>query len=95
MNLLLQLTQLCYCSSDSVSAEDEIPEPSDDDAPFVVKSDHEFLPESDVNDDDDYQPTRRARTARRDKGMLQCSAYLNNFLKLSYSRFMLHYFYLT
>ena len=53
-------------SSGEDSPEDEIPEPSDDDAPYVVKSDHEFSPESDVNDEE-YQPTRRARTARRDK----------------------------
>ncbi len=67
----LILTQLnLYFSSDSESAEEEIPEPSDDDAPYVVKSDHEFSPESDVNDED-YAPTKRARTARRDKGTLE------------------------
>lgn len=58
-----------HYSSDSDTPEEEIPEPSDDDAPYVVKSDHEFSPESDVNDEE-YQPTRRARTARRDKGII-------------------------
>lgn len=61
--------------------EEEIPEPSDDDAPFVVKSDHEFSPESDVNDDD-YEPTRRARTARRDKGLLPLEFVSEHFLSL-------------
>lgn len=69
VRLVPHITLYFCCSSELESAEDEIPEPSDDDAPFVVKSDHEFSPESDVNDDD-YQPTRRARTARRDKGMV-------------------------
>lgn len=32
---------------------------------FVTKSDHEFSPESDAEEDDeDYEPVRRARTAR-------------------------------
>jgi len=59
---------VCNSSSEEEEEEEEQIEPSDEDAPLVFKSDHEFSPESDV-EDEEYQPTRRARTARKgDKG---------------------------
>ena len=30
-----------------------------------LKSDHEFSPESDLEEDEDYQPLKRARTAKK------------------------------
>lgn len=33
--------------------------------PITVKSDHEFSPESDIEDSDEIKPVRRARTAQK------------------------------
>ncbi|KAG8237151.1 hypothetical protein J437_LFUL011200, partial [Ladona fulva] len=53
-------------SSSSEEGEEEEEEEEDDDEVLVFKSDHEFSPESDLEQgpEEDVQPTRRARTAR-------------------------------
>lgn len=58
--------------SSSGSSEEEVEDEAEeeevieeDDPPLVFKSDHEFSPESDVCSDTEYQPLKRARTARK------------------------------
>ncbi|KAK7072938.1 hypothetical protein SK128_014055 [Halocaridina rubra] len=53
-------------SSSSSSSEDEEMEEDEEDEVLEFKSDHEFSPESDV-EDQDAQPIRRARTAKKDR----------------------------
>lgn len=56
-------------SSDSSSSdeeeEEEIAEYSDEDEKLVFKSDHEFSPESDLEDNAEIQPLKRARTVKK------------------------------
>jgi remodeling and spacing factor 1 len=48
--------------------EQEQTEEEEDESNIVFKSDHEFSPESDLeNEDAEVQPTRRARTAQKGK----------------------------
>lgn len=56
-------------SSDSSTSdeedEEEIVDYSDEDEKLVFKSDHEFSPESDLEDNAEIQPLKRARTVRK------------------------------
>jgi hypothetical protein len=52
------------CSS-SMEEEDDEQEQSEEDEPAQRLTDHEFSPESDLEDDSAAQPLRRARTARK------------------------------
>lgn len=57
-------------SSESSEIEEELEEEEEevieeDDPPLEFKSDHEFSPESDLEQDGESQPMRRARTARK------------------------------
>lgn len=59
-------------SSDSSTSnedeeEEEIVEYSEEEPATLLKSDHEFSPESDMEDTTDVQPLKRARTARKGK----------------------------
>lgn len=59
-------------SSDSSTSnedeeEEEIVEYSEEEPAALLKSDHEFSPESDMEDTADVQPLKRARTARKGK----------------------------
>jgi remodeling and spacing factor 1 len=60
---------LCFCSSSLEEEEEqEQTEEEEDESNIVFKSDHEFSPESDLeNEDAEVQPTRRARTAQKGK----------------------------
>lgn len=53
-------------SSEEEEEEDHFEEEDDDIAVFDA-SDHEFSPESGIDDDEDYQPVKRARTAYSSK----------------------------
>lgn len=55
-----------HCSSEEEDEEDHFDE-EDEDLAVMDKSDHEFSPESDIDDDEDYQPVKRARTAHSSK----------------------------
>lgn len=59
-------------SSASSEADEEIEEEEEIieeyEPPLEFKSDHEFSPESDIGSDSEYQPMKRARTARKNKG---------------------------
>lgn len=51
----------------------------EDDPPLEFKSDHEFSPESDLEEDGESQPMRRARTARKNyEGMIYKLTLSNN-----------------
>lgn len=50
-------------SSEVEEEEEEIEE--DEENPLVLKSDHEFSPESDLEEGGETQPLKRARTARK------------------------------
>lgn len=57
-------------SSDSSSSAEEDEDniySEDDEDRSQLKSDHEFSPESDLEDSEDVKPLRRARTARKGK----------------------------
>lgn len=60
-------------SSSESSEEEEIEEEEEVieeyEPPLEFKSDHEFSPESDVASDSECQPLKRARTARKTKGL--------------------------
>jgi hypothetical protein len=53
--------------------EQEQTEEEEDESNLVFKSDHEFSPESDLeNEGAEVQPTRRARTAQKGKPTSMC-----------------------
>jgi hypothetical protein len=57
-----------FSSSLEEEEEQEQTEEEEDESNLVFKSDHEFSPESDLeNEDAEVQPTRRARTAQKGK----------------------------
>jgi remodeling and spacing factor 1 len=59
----------CFFSSSLEEEEEqEQTEEEEDESNLVFKSDHEFSPESDLeNEGGEVQPTRRARTAQKGK----------------------------
>jgi len=57
-----------FSSSLEEEEEQEQTEEEEDESNLVFKSDHEFSPESDLeNEGGEVQPTRRARTAQKGK----------------------------
>lgn len=64
---------LCFCSSSLEEEDEQEQTEEEDESNIVFKSDHEFSPESDLeNEDVEVQPTRRARTAQKGKLPSQC-----------------------
>lgn len=52
-------------SNEEIEEEEEVEEMSEEEQ-HVFKSDHEFSPESDLEDNTEVQPTRRARTVKKE-----------------------------
>lgn len=68
---LFNMNDTWKSSTDSSSHEEEEEEEveeyiSEDEPKEVLKSDHEFSPESDLENNDESQPTRRARTVKKE-----------------------------
>lgn len=64
---------LCFCSSSLEEEDEQEQTEEEDESNIVFKSDHEFSPESDLeNEDAEVQPTRRARTAQKGKLPSRC-----------------------
>lgn len=58
-------------SSSSEEEEEDLDDEEEEDEKLVFKSDHEFSPESDI--EEDAQPIKRARTAKKCKNyFLEC-----------------------
>lgn len=53
-------------SSEQEEEEEEIEEEISEEEPGALKSDHEFSPESDIENANEVQPTRRARTVKKE-----------------------------
>lgn len=58
---------ICFFPSSSMEEEEEEEHDLEEEEDLVFKSDHEFSPESDLENDADYIPVRRARTAQKGK----------------------------